>query len=172
MAALLRSRLDATQGLEYHRPMQYEDAQTLSQARPSHPDRRSDPAPEAPADARDSRGRLSLTADNVLSMQLSAGNHAVAALIQRRPGAPSGLSAAPGAGVMRGCDPAKQDTARAEAFKDETLFLRHGIGAHETNALNKGAGLYSGRGMSAIGLSDAAFAVGPITTDMGHFFYV
>jgi hypothetical protein len=148
--------------------MRYLDGLTDSKAPPSQQDRRSDPPQEEPVGVKESRRHLSLTASTVLSMQHGYGNQAVGALLQRR----RGLSAAPGAALMRACDEKSQDLDRAEAFSGETLFLRHGIGAHETNTLKKGAGLYSGKGMSAIGLSDTAFAVGPVTTDMGHFFYV
>ena len=63
-------------------------------------------------------------------------------------------------------------TGPASPYPEEEAVLRAGVGARDSRGLADGVVLYSAKGWEAVGLSEAAFAAGPFTSDMGTIFYV
>jgi hypothetical protein len=60
----------------------------------------------------------------------------------------------------------------ASPYPEEEAVLRAGIGARDSGGLADGTVVYSAKGWQVVGLSEAAFAAGPFTSDMGSIFYV
>ena len=62
-------------------------------------------------------------------------------------------------------------TPRSE-YEEEPEVIRYAVGARELRKLADGTILYRSKSLTATGISNSAFYVGPFTSDMGNFFYV